>query len=178
MPYSFVEDEEKIKQEPLIYKPIDRTIKQKFETEIYRRAMIDILFEHYKLYISEGLIIPESVKNYTNNYFGTQSILGWFNNNYKENEKSKINIDVIQEDYKNEFNITMSKKDLRDKLTGEGLCIVCIKGYYYVKGFIREEKIEEYNLEDDIQDIDQIVKFEDEESEDEDDGYINPLDRL
>ena len=65
MPYSFVEDEEKIKQESLIYKPIDRTIKQKFETEIYRRAMIDILFEHYKLYIFEGLIIPESAKNYT-----------------------------------------------------------------------------------------------------------------
>ena len=85
---------------------------------------------------------------------------------------------MIQEDYRNEFNISMSKKDLRDKLTGEGLSIVCIKGYYYVKGFIREEKIKEYDVEDDIQDINQIVKFEEEESEDEDDGYINPLDRL
>ena len=82
--------------------------------------MIEILFEHYKFYISEGLIIPESVKNYTNNYFGTQSILGWFNNTYKENEKSKINIDTIQEDYRNEFNVTMSKKGLRDKLSAEG----------------------------------------------------------
>ena len=80
MPYSFVEDEDRIKEEPLVYKPIDRTIKQKWKTKIYWRSMIDILFEHYKLNILEGLIIPESVKNYTNNYFGTQCILGWFNN--------------------------------------------------------------------------------------------------
>ena len=34
----------------------------------------------------------------------------------------------------------MRKKDLRDKITAEGLCIVCINGYCYVKGYIREEK--------------------------------------
>ena len=28
IPYSFVEDEDKIKGEPLVYKPIDRTIKK------------------------------------------------------------------------------------------------------------------------------------------------------
>ena len=65
MPYWFVEDEEKIKQEPLIFKPINRTIKHKFETEIYRRAMIDILFENYK-YISEGLIVFKPVKKLYN----------------------------------------------------------------------------------------------------------------
>jgi len=42
-PYSFIDDEAKIKEEPNIYKPIDRSIKQKFETKEYRRAMIDIL---------------------------------------------------------------------------------------------------------------------------------------
>ena len=66
LPYSFVEDEEKVKAEHLLYKPIDRTIKQKFETEIYRKAMIEILFEYYKLYVCEGLIIPASVKKHTN----------------------------------------------------------------------------------------------------------------
>ena len=75
LPYSFVEDEEKLKEEPHIYKPIDRTIKNKFESEIYRRGMIEILFEHYKLYISEGLTIPLSVKQYTDSYFGVNNIL-------------------------------------------------------------------------------------------------------
>ena len=147
--------------------------------------------KNYKLYISEGLIIPESVKNYTNSYFGTQSILGWFNNSYIVNDISKLSIDDIQNDYKNEFNINISKSDLRKKLTDEGLNVIATKGYYYVKGYKREEKIKE---EDDIEEEHDVVvcwkndepivkryyqNKKDEEDEDEDDdGYINPLDRL
>jgi hypothetical protein len=41
------------------------------------------------------------ILNYTNSYFGTQSILGWFNNTYIVNDTSKISIDDIQNDYKN-----------------------------------------------------------------------------
>ena len=165
LPYSFVEDEEKIKAEPLLYKPIDRTIKQKFETEIYRKAMIEILFEYYKLYLLEGLNIPQSVKNYTNSYFGTQSILGWFDSTYNKNDSLKISIDDIQDDYKNEFNITISKSDLRNKLTSEGLFVVKIKGYFYIKGYSREEKIKE----------EKEIYFNDDS---DDDDKPSPLDRL
>ena len=140
-PFSFVDDEEKIAQEPNVFKLIDRTIKQKFETDNYRRVMIDILFEYYKLYQSEGLIIPQSVKSFTNNYFGTQSILGWFKTTYIENDSNKLIIDDLQTDYQNEFNINISKKDLRGKLSMEGLNVVANKGYYYIKGFKREEKV-------------------------------------
>jgi len=142
-PYSFIDDEAKIKEEPNIYKPIDRSIKQKFETKEYRRAMIDILFEHYKLYTSEGLTIPESVKGYTNSYFGTQSILDWFLKSYKVNDKSKISLDEIQNDYKDEFNINISKSDLKRKLTDEKIEVVAVKGYYYAKGYKREEREKE-----------------------------------
>ena len=147
-PYSFIDDEAKIKEEPNIYKPIDRSIKQKFETKEYRRAMIDLLFEHYKLYTSEGLIIPESVKGYTNSYFGTQSILDWFLKSYKENDKSKISLDEIQSDYKDEFNINISKSDLKRKLTDEALEVVKVKGFYYVKGYKREEREREEEEEE------------------------------
>jgi len=180
MPYSFVEDDTQIKAEPNIYKPIDRTIKQKFETDIYRRAMIDILFENYKLYISEGLIIPESVKNYTNSYFGTQSILGWFNNSYIVNDISKLSIDDIQNDYKNEFNINISKSDLRKKLTDEGLNVVKVKGFFYVKGYKREEKIkeDEDNDDEELKEQDQEQERELEDDDDEEEEKISLLDRL
>ena len=122
--------------------------------------MIEILFEHYKLYISEGLTIPLSVKQYTDSYFGTQSILGWFKNTYVEDNKSRISIDDIQNDYKNEFNINISKSDLRQKLINENLEVVKIKGYFYVKQYKRDEKI-----------------MDDAENYDGDDSKNNPLDR-
>ena len=52
----------------------------------------------------------------------------------------------------------MSKIDLRHKLSAEGLNVVPTKKYYYVKGYIREEKVKKYDIED-VNPI-QIVKVE------------------
>lgn len=68
-PYNFTEDEEKIKNNPSVFKLADNNLKTEFSKPVYRRAFIDMLFEYYKLYLKEGLIIPPSVKAYTNSYF-------------------------------------------------------------------------------------------------------------
>ena len=40
----------------------------------------------------------------------------------------------------------MSKNNLRAKLTAEGSNVVPTKGYFYIKGYIRKEKVKEYNI--------------------------------
>ena len=88
------------------------TIKTKFETEEYRIAMIDIMFDYYKQYIKDGMVIPKSVKNYTNSYSGTQNIMNWFNaTNISSDEK--LELTQIQYDYKNEFGGNISIGDLK-----------------------------------------------------------------
>ena len=45
--------------------------------------------------------------------------------------------------YKDEFNINISKSDLKRKLTDEKIEVVAVKGYYYAKGYKREEREKE-----------------------------------
>lgn len=141
-PYSFTSEQPKIDAEPDTYKPIDITIKRKFETDIYRRAMLDVMFDCYKEYLVEGLVVPHSVKAFTNCYFTTQSILGWFLNTYTPTEGGKVSIDTIHTEYKNEFDSNISKATLRGKLEKEKLTVRKSMGYYFVIGYSKSSTIQ------------------------------------
>ena len=131
-PYSFVNDADLINKEPHIYKPIDTKIKAKFETDEYRKVMVDMMFEYYAKYLTEGLSMPESVKSYTNSYFGTQNIMNWFNANYEPSDNDdKLDLSTVKFDYNNEFGGNISVANLRKKLTEAGLDTTtrCVNGY-------------------------------------------------
>lgn len=125
-PYSFTDDVALITENPAVYKLIDRSLKTKFDSELYRRAMIDIMFAYYKKYLTEGLIIPESIKAHTDAYFNTQNILAWFNDAFIKTDESNnvIGLNVIQQHYTDEFGVKMSQADLKKKLEKCGVKFV------------------------------------------------------
>ena len=149
LPYSFVDNKDLIEKEPHIYKPIDRNIKTKFETEEYRRVMIDIMFEYYGKYLKDGLVIPNTVQDYTNSYFGTQNIMSWFNATYIPSNE-KLELTQIQYDYKEEFGGNISIGDLRKKLVDAGLEATkrCVNGYTKIFKENDESKDDEEQLTD------------------------------
>lgn len=125
-PYTFTDNEQLLNLDPTIYKRIDRTLKEKFNTTLYKNAFIQMLFKSYKNYLLEGLALPESVKQYTNSYFiDSSQFIKWFYANYKmpyegltekdikqQNDKYK-RIDLVQ--IVNEYNA--SEKDAADNMT-------------------------------------------------------------
>lgn len=110
-PYTFTDDEQKIKTNPNIYKKIDRSLKDKFDTSRYKNAFISMLFDFYKEYLKENsLIIPLSIKKNSEEYFSnTSNVENWFFENF-ENVNSFIskNKDMFNKD---EFNDKMIKYD-------------------------------------------------------------------
>ena len=93
-------------------KPIDTTLKNEFEKDIYKTAMISLLFEYYKEY-KKGLVIPESVAAYTKSYFASESIKGWFEKNFDQNEEGSIEISFMCELYKQATDKTLTNKKTR-----------------------------------------------------------------
>ena len=86
-PYTFKAEEDIDLTNPT-HKPIDVTLKNEFDKEIYKTAMVSLLFEYYKQYKADGLVIPRSVKSYTNKYFEEESIKGWIDENLEPSNGS------------------------------------------------------------------------------------------
>jgi phage/plasmid-associated DNA primase len=116
-PYTFTDDVEKLKSDPEKYKKKDMTLKDKFSTDIYRRALIDILFEEYRNY-QQDFTIPESVKRYTDTYFNSESVKGVMEKFYRPTIKndSRVNLEDIKHWIKLENGKDMSIKSLRKEL--------------------------------------------------------------
>ena len=73
-------------------KPIDNSLKTEFDKEIYKTAMVSLLFEYYKKYKEGGLLIPESVKSYTKTYFASGSIKQWIDENLEQTSRGGIDL--------------------------------------------------------------------------------------
>ena len=83
-PYTFTDNEKLLSSDSTQFKPIDRNLKEKFYTNVYKNAFIKLLFKYYKEYIKEKLTAPESIINYTNSYFlDSSKVSKWFFDNYK-----------------------------------------------------------------------------------------------
>jgi hypothetical protein len=58
-----------------------------FEKEIYKTAVISILFDYYKKYKAEGLNIPDNIKSHTKTYLASESIKKFINDLQLRNDK-------------------------------------------------------------------------------------------
>jgi hypothetical protein len=106
-PYTFINDEIKIASDPNKFKLRNSNIKAKFETDVYRIAGTNILFEWYKKYQQE-YIVPPSVRKYTKSYFSTQTIeeLLLLNCEYNPTKQGNVELETL----KNLYNTEKSKK--------------------------------------------------------------------
>lgn len=119
-------------------RPIDMSLKNEFDKEIYKTAMISILFDNYKKYKNEGLTIPESVNSYTKSYFASESIKGWIDENLEPCEGKSIDLKTMASLYEEATDKKVSVKNLKKEL--EDLKLVVKRGDFgYVLKNYREK---------------------------------------
>ena len=129
-PYTFktnpVETNEKL---------IDMTLKTEFEKEIYKTAMINILFEYYKNYKNKGLVIPESINSFTKSYFAADSISSWIEQNLEPAERCGVDLKTISKDFEEATDKKMSVKQLKAELEELGYVVKKNVGIYMLKNW-------------------------------------------
>jgi phage/plasmid-associated DNA primase len=155
-PYTFKAEDEIDPTNPS-HKPIDVTLKKEFEKDIYKTAMISLLFDYYKEYKADGLVIPESVKSYTKTYFASNSIKQWIDENLEQCEKGHIELKQISTLYEEETDKKMSVKQLKNELEEFKYVVKTIKGICVLKKWrlktTRENENESLEDEFEIEEI-------------------------
>ena len=97
--FSFTSDEAKIAADPARFKMKDITLKNRFSQPAYRNAMIRLLFENYKMYRANGIVIPQAVKDRTQQYFAEADVVRtWFWSTLKEHKNANFR-GTDREDY-------------------------------------------------------------------------------
>jgi phage/plasmid-associated DNA primase len=147
--FIFTDNRELLENNRDKYKQIDRTLKSKFNREEYKLAFIQLLFEYYELYKTEGLIIPESINNNKEEYIKLSSdIKEWFFLNYKKDSINvEIELNTIIELLKLDGFEKVTAKSLAKELSnienfsmGKGCSLVRRNtGKYYLKGWVKKE---------------------------------------
>ena len=99
------------------------SLKAEFDKEIYKTAMISLLFDYYKKYKEYGLNIPDSVHSYTKTYYANESIKGWIEENLEECEKGHIELKIISTLYAEVTDKKLTVKQLREELVGLGYIV-------------------------------------------------------
>jgi phage/plasmid-associated DNA primase len=131
-PYTFKTDPDPTKRNE---RPIDVSLKDEFDKEIYKTAMISILFKYYKIYKTKGLVIPESVKSYTKSYFASESIKGWIDENFEQKESSHIDLRTISTMFEEATDKKLSVRNLKKELEDLGYVVKTIHGVVVLKFF-------------------------------------------
>lgn len=151
-PYSFTDDAVLLASNPRKYKPIDKTLKDKFQTDRYRNAFIRLLMTKYIDYIRDGLTPPPEVIAETNKYFdSSDKVKSWFFENLEEIEENMVDssekICIPSEAYGRFIEITGEKmtkgkfKDALEELLGKcgktknSRGVAHTKGFHYIKGY-------------------------------------------
>jgi phage/plasmid-associated DNA primase len=137
-------------------RPIDVSLKDEFDKEIYKTAMISLLFDYYRKYKKTGLIIPESVHSYTKTYFANESIKGWIEENLKQSNKERILLKQISTLYAEATDKKLTVKQLREELIALGFVITRNDGEYALKNWVLKTEQNEQqgnitNVEDNIE---------------------------
>jgi hypothetical protein len=151
-PFSFVSDMVLIAQQPEKYKPVDITIKARFEKPAYRKAFVMMLIDFHKIYREEGIIAPESIKRYKDEYFSqANKVRTWILATVREHDEvdyqdragmsitslyetfTKTGNWVTKGQFIEEATTTLGKRNPTDKTGTRG--VFGSSGYYFVQGF-------------------------------------------
>lgn len=175
-PYTFTDDENLLKQDPETYKMKDRTLKDKFNTTVYKNAFIQILFEYYKEYQKHydnkknPFKPPKSIVDNCNQYFDSSNgVKQWFLSRY-----------------------TLQKGELKPKDKKKYLLKELVCKYLEEEGIKKNMTVKEFKLK--LEEIDGLSKYikinnngipelqqwvelhNDDEDDEDDDVDVNPLD--
>jgi len=88
-PYTFTADQELLKNDPEKYKKLDPGLKRLLSQPEYRRAFIELLFEHHAILVKEvadeTYTLPASITQNKKDFFDQENyVLHWFNETFTE----------------------------------------------------------------------------------------------
>lgn len=151
-PYSFTDNVELLTSNPDKYKPINKSLKDKFQTTRYRDAFIRLLMSKYLDYVREGLNPPPEVLAETRKYFdSSDKVKTWFYDNLEEVPEDQVDasakINIPMEAYPRFGDYSgdkMTKGKFKDALveligtsgkTKNSRGVANTKGVHYIKGY-------------------------------------------
>jgi phage/plasmid-associated DNA primase len=152
-PFSFVSDADLIEQQPEKYKPVDITLKARFEKPSYRKAFIDMLLDYHKIYRSEGIIAPDSIKIYKEEYFrDANKVRTWITGIVCEHkdvghcDRYDMSLQALHTTFRDTGNFVTKKQFIEELTTiygkrqgkGTNRGVFSDGGYYYLQGYQRK----------------------------------------
>jgi phage/plasmid-associated DNA primase len=157
-PFSFVDDDKLIKENPKIYKKRDNKVKDMMDDPEMKLAFIRLLLENYKNYKTKGLIEPAIVKQEKLKYFKESDTVGqWLAGNIEpdnENPKAVLHVkeDLLKAFWSVNANSTTKLQNMIDRVKeiygnrkvkdGKGYYKSGSSGYF-LQGYKFVEKTEE-----------------------------------
>jgi hypothetical protein len=140
-PFTFTDDDKIINEYPDKYRKVDITLKEKFASDIYRRAMIDLLFEYY----GKDVKRPLSVKKRTDAYFADDTLESWINENCIVEGDGEIELSIIQSRYRTDTDKIMTIRAIKEYLTNKKFVVKQKEGINQLRGyaFVKEDEDEE-----------------------------------
>lgn len=143
-PYTFcdVDDDRMLQNTPseIKYKVKDKALKEKFNTKIYKQAMILLLFDYYSKYI-ESFEMTKSIESETSSYFISSSLKPFIEETYITCEDEKVSIEDIAKAYFGYSDRILSVKLLSEQLRECDFKVSKIRGYMYLVGYSLPEDI-------------------------------------
>ena len=134
-PYKFVDTQNEVEADPGKCRLKDPSIVQRFKTPEYAVAFLSILFDYYKTYLKEGLVIPPSVKSYTDEYFEGQSIRPFMEDTFEAQQDSVVDLRIVQTRYNEDTGKKYSIEKLKQHLKAAGFEIAKQSGYWKLKHY-------------------------------------------
>ena len=115
---------------------MDTRIKDKFQTPKYIRIFIDTLFKKFQILLADGVTTPQSIINYTNSYFESETIRGFIHRNFQVSTPDKrLPFNRIQEAYEDEFHKRIGLIALSKELRSNNFVVTKISNFYYLSGY-------------------------------------------
>ena len=125
--------------------------------------MVSLLFEYYRQYKADGLVIPRSVKSYTNKYFEDESIKAWINDSLEPTTRGYIELRQISHLYEEATDNKKTIKQIRAELIEAGFIVTKNNGDFTLKNWKMKEveniNIVENNVKEEAPEEEELVEI-------------------
>lgn len=141
-PFQFVNNPKLSHQRKINYE-----LKDIIKDERYYKQFMFLLIDHIKPKINKNLLIPDEIKNNTNEYINDNNVVLSFIDEFLEvtnNPKDKVKTNMLYDLYKSKTENPLSRNKFLYNMKQNGFIPKKIQGYSYFKNIkIREEQDEE-----------------------------------
>ena len=134
-PNTFTDDAILLQKDPIRCKRPDKSLKEKLRTDVYRIALLSILFEYYTKYQKEGLAVTPNIVSFTKKYIDSHLLRPFIEETYEYQENSHLDLRDFQINYQEFYNKHLSIKQIKEALEKEDFVTTKQSGYYQLRHY-------------------------------------------